>query len=450
MRSFLRRSAHACLLVGLIGGVALAGGGRPAPFGPARAGGFVVNSLGDERDAALGDGVCATAAGTCTLRAAVQEANASLGPDTIYVPAGVYSLQDGERGGCFFDADLGITDDVVITGDGPENTVITGSGQRTVISVGVQITVEFVGVTVTGGSQRIGFAASGVESCGSTLNLTRVVVRNNANGPAIRSVTANDVTGSVTLRNSAVRDNASLGIDSDSRLTLIDSSVTGNTGYLGGGISARRAISLTRTLISGNTAAIEGGGIDSAGNLTVIDSAITGNRAMRYSGGGIKGDGVTLVNSTVSGNIADPNGGGIEAWTLTLTHATITGDQARDGAGISIGANLIITNSIIASNIDGGNCDRFLRVNRNRVTDRNSISSDDTCPLSGPGSRNDTDPQLGPLQDNGGPTPTHALLPGSPAIDAADPTKCPPTDQRGISRPQGAACDIGAFEAAAP
>ncbi|MCS7222228.1 MAG: choice-of-anchor Q domain-containing protein [Anaerolineae bacterium] len=77
-----------------------------------------------------------------------------------------------------------------------------------------------------------------------------------------------------------------------------------------------------------------------------------------------------------------------------------------------------------------------------------NLSDDATCAawLTASGDLNHTDPRLGPLQDNGGPTPTHALLPGSPAINAGTNVGCPPTDQRGVPRPQGPRCDIGAFE----
>jgi hypothetical protein len=79
-----------------------------------------------------------------------------------------------------------------------------------------------------------------------------------------------------------------------------------------------------------------------------------------------------------------------------------------------------------------------------------NISTDASCNFSGPGSFNTTDPVLGPLGDYGGPTPTLPLLAGSPAINAAGGTACPPTDQRGTTRPFGTACDIGAFESAPP
>ena len=114
---------------------------------------------------------------------------------------------------------------------------------------------------------------------------------------------------------------------------------------------------------------------------------------------------------------------------------------------------MTLTNTIVANSLLGGDCGGDYL-----ITDGgHNISSDDTCGFSpANGSMPNTDPFLGPLQDNGGPTWTQALLWGSPAIDAADNAKCPPTDQRGITRPLDgngdglAVCDIGSFEVNEP
>jgi hypothetical protein len=98
----------------------------------------------------------------------------------------------------------------------------------------------------------------------------------------------------------------------------------------------------------------------------------------------------------------------------------------------------------VANSSSGSNCFGVM------VDGGHNISSDGSANFSAPGSWNNTDPVLGPLADYGGPTPTMALLAGSPAIDAADAASCPETDQRGIIRPFGAGCDIGAFESAPP
>ena len=106
--------------------------------------------------------------------------------------------------------------------------------------------------------------------------------------------------------------------------------------------------------------------------------------------------------------------------------------------------DVTIQNSIVAGNglygcqVEGG-------ANAVLTSLGNNVFGDDSCGAAA-GDQTFTDPVLGPLADNGGPTLTHALLAGSPAIDAADAASCSATDQRGVARPQGAGCDVGAFE----
>jgi hypothetical protein len=139
------------------------------------------------------------------------------------------------------------------------------------------------------------------------------------------------------------------------------------------------------------------------------------------------------------------NGGG----TLTINNSTISGNSAlaHDGGGIA--GTVTLQNSIVANN-SGGNCESGV------VSKGYNLSSDNSCNFSSSGDRNNTDPKLGPLQNNGGPTQTMALLPGSPAIDAGNPSGCTDgqghllkTDQRGMPRPDKedkAGCDMGAYE----
>ena len=119
---------------------------------------------------------------------------------------------------------------------------------------------------------------------------------------------------------------------------------------------------------------------------------------------------------------------------------------SNDGGGIynNIGGTGTIKNSIVANSPSGGNCSGFAGL----ASNGHNLSSDGTCAFFAAGDKNNTNPLLGPLAFNGGPTPTHALLNGSPAADAGV-VPCPPpaTDQRGVSRPQGLRCDIGAYEA---
>jgi len=179
---------------------------------------------------------------------------------------------------------------------------------------------------------------------------------------------------------------------------------------------------------------------------------------------------LTITNSTLSGNRAADRGGAIDsrAGTVTITNSTLSGNQASVGGAIDsyFDSLVTITNSTIAANqsgsspvlaVDSGTATSLHNVvlanpspscgGGGAITDQGgNIASDATCPVTTMSSRNNTDPLLGPLQNNGGPTQTMALLTGSPAIDAG--VDCPPpdTDQRGVTRPQGAACDSGAYE----
>jgi hypothetical protein len=124
---------------------------------------------------------------------------------------------------------------------------------------------------------------------------------------------------------------------------------------------------------------------------------------------------------------------------------TQTNRGPTEGGGIAVyGGTATLYNSILASNVSGSNCFGMI------IDGGHNLSSDSSCPFTQPGSLVNTDPKLGPFGDYGGPTPTVPLLAGSPALDAAASAVCSPTDQRGITRPYGPGCDIGAFESAPP
>lgn len=194
-----------------------------------------------------------------------------------------------------------------------------------------------------------------------------------------------------------------------------------------------------------------GGGIHNSGTLTLTNSTVSDNIArdpFGGNGGGIlnqTGATLALTNSTVSGNTATLQGGGIFSnGTLTITNSTFSNNSASNGGGIASFGTAQLVNTIIANNPSGGDC----AVNSLTSLGHN-LDSDNSCKLTEPDDLPGVDPLLGPLQDNGGPTFTHALLAGSPAIDAGDDAEAPATDQRGTTRPVGSASDIGAFEAPA-
>jgi hypothetical protein len=219
-------------------------------------------------------------------------------------------------------------------------------------------------------------------------------------------------------------------------LTLLNSTVSGNSSVKmdGGGIYGfpGSTASIVNSTIDNNTAGNVGGGLRMLGNATIENSTISGNEALAWYGGAFfLTDGVIdVINSSIIGNISP-------SWAPEAIFVGTFGPPS---------ATLNLANSIVA-NATGG-C--FLAPWGAGAVAINSgghnIGSDNTCNLTAAGDQPNTDPLVGALADNGGPTLTHALLAGSPAIDAGDGSLCPPADQRGVPRPQGAGCDIGSFE----
>lgn len=227
-------------------------------------------------------------------------------------------------------------------------------------------------------------------------------------------------------------------------------------GILGGGALRGNAfLTLRRCLLAGNKAQA-GGAIFWYNHLTIDQCTIADNVATSQAYNGLAGGGIfasamllKITNSTLSGNTALAGAGGAIATLreyLNLYNVTVTANQALAGAGVYLEySHLIMFNTIIADN-PGGNCSG----NQRSVVPEYSLDSDKTCSLGGPGDLPGVAPLLGPLANNGGPTDTHALLAGSPALDAGGSTSCQATDQRGVTRPQGPGCDIGAFEGFVP
>jgi hypothetical protein len=186
--------------------------------------------------------------------------------------------------------------------------------------------------------------------------------------------------------------------------------------------------------------------------MTIQDSTISGNRAVGAGfaggyGGGIYGNNNTIINSTISGNSAH-FGGGV-AGGGNIAHTTFSNNSAiYYGNTLYVTSQLELGNTILKAGSPGVN---IYNHNGSLITDGYNICSDNGSGLlNGPGDQINTDPMLGPLQDNGGPTFTHALLTGSPAIDAGDPNFTPPPyyDQRGpvFWRVRNGRIDSGSFE----
>ncbi len=290
--------------------------------------------------------------------------------------------------------------------------------------------------------------------------------------------------GALTLVNVTLQNGYAYGISGDGGGAIYNKgalAVNGGSKILsnsasgsGGGIyNNNGTLSIDSSTVAGNSAGDGGGGVYLTGGRTSLtNDAIYGNSAgpaykvLNRFGGGIKNVGnslLTVTNSTISGNTAADDGAGIynNTATITLASATITLNHSfSEAGGIDNFGSVHFLNSIIAGNLaNQTNPDCRSLYGWPLLSDGYNLTGSGTgCPQAGPGDLT-VDPAsvfssvLGPLQDNGGPTFTHALLPASPALDAGSPdvpgsggTACPATDQRGVLRPQASRCDTGAFE----
>jgi CSLREA domain-containing protein len=284
------------------------------------------------------------------------------------------------------------------------------------------------------------------------------------------------------------------GVFSYGRLLINASNISNNTGHYGGGVASSGGLTLTQSTVANNSAlaggglnfngsggyvdrstisgnqAVEGGGIEASGDFTdkiEIDNSTINSNTSDYGGGaGIRNSvHLYLTNDTVSDNQTQGSGGGIYNVTgvidvlnnVTIAHNTADSnhDGFGDGGGLynEPGRGGYFYNSLIAGNIDTGGQAPDCGGGELTSEDYNLIHSTLGCTITGTTTHNITgkNPLLGPLQNNGGSTWTRALLPGSPAIDAGSPDPinwaCASSDQRGVARPIGPRCDIGAFEA---
>ena len=259
------------------------------------------------------------------------------------------------------------------------------------------------------------------------------------------------------------------GIYNSGTLTITTSTITGNYAAstysaAGGGIYNNGTLTINNSTLSKNAGTpnfVYGGAILNSGTLTINNSTLNGNSASGSTGGAggaidTSAGTVMITNSTIAGNSASAvfGGGGlyIEGGTVEISNSTISGNSSPvPGGGISnTGATVTLQNSIVAGSLKGGNC-------YGTITSHGyNLSSDHTCNFSKTGDLNGTNPKLGGLRNNGGPTQTMALPTGSPAIDAGNPSGCSDsvgqlltTDQRGQPRPDKedtGGCDMGAYE----
>jgi CSLREA domain-containing protein len=422
---------------------------------------FIVDTMQDSLDVVPGDGICADGGGACSLRAAIQEANALAGSDEIVLGAGIFTLSiPGALEDAGAAGDLDITSEVSISGADEQTTIIDGAALDRVLDVHASGVLRLERLTVRNGLQATFNSNDAAEFSGA--------------GVLIRAG------GSLTMNNVTIRDNASkrdgAGISVYGSLQAVglhllqnvaDQFSSGGALFIG---STATLLNIDQCELSGNSA-VQGGAIYSVGanpGIQVTRCLIAENHAKEGAGifANLGSTHWLLRNVTISGNDADGDGGAIfadGANQLRFEHATITANSA-DGAGGAIvdvrgsaSAGFIpieFINSIVWGNTQstGDEC--------NTVFADVIVSSGAT--LHGPGNAcrmragvgdiTTNAPGLGALGENGGATRTHALVAMSAAIDSAQTANCASTDQRGQARPYDgngdgvALCDIGAFE----
>jgi hypothetical protein len=394
--------------------------------------------------------------------------------DTIQFAPGVTSITlAGEQ--------IDLTKSVTIGGPvGASLVQISGNQTSRIFQVTSGITVQLNDLKLVN-AKVLGGNGGAVVNFGGTLSVSRCVFNSNSatDGAGLFSSGTTTISDSTFTGNTAT--NAGGGIANQGKLSVSGSALLENTSGQGGGaivnVGASAILSISSSTISGNTAIGGGGLYNLAATATVSTSTISGNHS-QATGGGIRNDvgsSLTILNSTISGNSAGTDGGGVSSEnnstvsivnstfsantagmfggginlasnTLKATNATITNNRAdADGDGIGKGGGVyntsvvpgvIFHNTIVAGNFVGkGTTDDNLA--------GNPIDAASSFNLIG------GNPLLGPLQNNGGPTKTHALLTGSPAINAGSNAKIPAgvtQDQRLVFRISGGTVDIGAVE----
>jgi len=414
--------------------------------------------------------------GDGSLRWAVEQANQLEGPDTItfdpdvFFPGMTIVLTSGQ---------LSLTDTTgttTIDGSGASVTVY-GTNSTRVLTVGAGVSAEISGLTITGGHAVYN---------GSDYDT--------GNGGGIYNFGDLTVSGSIFTNNNAYHEGGGIYNAEGAHLTVTgDTNFSRNSADFGGGIGNRGELTVSGGNISYNSAASQGGGIgNAAGFLTVTSSTLSHNSASDGGGGIYNSWEMTISNSVLSYNSAEDGGGIFTVYgeVEKISESTLSGNSAtRWGGGIyNAEGNLTISGSTLAYNSasTGGGIYSYniyyptISILYNTLVAQNFLhNSDPLSPsdldgtfdvgssytLIGDGSggldaslgnllgtpASPLDAKLGPLQNNGGPTSTHALLDGSPAINAGDPAILPAPDQYdqrgvGFSRVVGGRIDIGAIE----
>jgi CSLREA domain-containing protein len=350
--------------------------------------------------------------GDCSLREAIRAANldsqvdacqAGSGADVIILPVGIFTLTipgSGEDQGLTGDLDILTT--IQIMGISSADTIIDGNLLDRIFEIFGSATLHISNLTL-----RNGTVLSGIRGGGAILNNSGAILEINL----------------VALLNN-------------------------HTELTGGAIDNAGTAWLNNITLDGNTSTIvgAGGAIFNDGTIIIQNSTFSNNASDIYGGGLDNSSMATLTNVTLSGNASAQGGGLFNDGDIGLFSVTFADNNTAIHNQDQ--STLRIKNSVVANSTSSANCE-----GSNGTSEGHNIDSGNTCGFTGFHDLQNTDPQLNLLADNNGPTLTHALLAGSPAIDNGETSiDCPATDQRGAIRPADGdgdglfLCDVGAFE----
>ena len=374
----------------------------------------------------------------------------------VYIETGIAHVSNGaltgnrarNNGGGIYAAGRGtelyVENGTLVGGQNAGNTADSDNN-----GVGLGGGIYSMSILAVNGSTVSENAGDGIYNAGGTLRMQNGSVLHNS-----RSGIVSDGQGAVSgvdILTSAVSRNALSGIDAKATDLRITGSALEGNGESGIRIETG-SLDVSGSTIADNRSSSFGGGIFLKDYVSAVVQATTvsGNQAS-VSGGGIYildsvlGTSLQLLNVTISGNRATVGGGGVEAagGAVAMNSVTLADNAAGSIGGLHSAASVLVTNSILADNA-GGNCGGPI------TSGGHNLDTLADCAFAGPGDLAGMPANLGPLENNGGATLTHALLTGSPALEAGNDATCLPTDQRGANRPQGLHCDMGAFEAKSP
>ena len=453
-------------------------GAWDAPASPAAA--ITVNTISD---VSANDGLC-------TLREALQSANAGMsvggcapgavGKDTITITAtGIITLTS---------ALSAISQDLDIAGSGAGALTISGNSLYRVLRVNSGVRVNLSGVTIadgfasaTGGggvlnsgtmtitdSSVSNSVASAVEGGGIyndgqlTINHSRIYSNSATDaGGGIYNDGVGSVLGALFIANSEILSNTAGNIGGAGVLnfggtaTISNSHVSANTaGGYGGGLYVQNGeLQLINSTV-GNNDAERGGGLYSnyTSTVSIIGSTFYRNRATLFNGGGVDiadfgKQTFVITNSTFVSNTSQTSGGGIfvsvGSTSLLINNSTLAANKGSSGGGIYVNqGSVTLRNTMVVNSPGIGNCSGTITDGGNNLQYGGTVANSCGATIA------TADPKLAKLGNHGGSTETLALSVSSAAIDAGNPATCAATDQRGVARPLGLACDIGAYEGA--